>query len=137
MKTLKIEWMHLDVDGDTCDRCYDTGKNLIKEIKRLNKALNPKDIEVILIDTKLDESQTSKSNSILFDGIPIEEILDIKVSDNYCSSCSTLLGYKTNCRTVLYDNHEYEDIPPKAIRHAAYKLLGIDYIQNEELSICR
>lgn len=37
MKTLKIEWKHLDVAGDTCNRCYETGENLVQEIKRLNR----------------------------------------------------------------------------------------------------
>lgn len=31
MKTLEIEWRHLDVQGETCDRCYDTGENLIRK----------------------------------------------------------------------------------------------------------
>ena len=39
MKTLKIEWKHLETFGDTCDRCYETGENLVWEIKRLNRAL--------------------------------------------------------------------------------------------------
>lgn len=34
MKTLKIEWRHLDVGGETCERCYDTGENLVNEVKR-------------------------------------------------------------------------------------------------------
>lgn len=137
MKILEIEWKHLDVSGETCDRCYDTGKNLIQEIKRLNKALNPKGIAVILIETKLDDSQISQSNIILFNGVPIEEILDITISDNYCSSCSTLLESKTYCRTVTYDSNQYEDIPVKAIRHAAYTVLGIEYIKTEELYLCK
>ncbi|MGL5255453.1 MAG: DUF2703 domain-containing protein [Proteocatella sp.] len=137
MKILEIEWKHLDVSGETCDRCYDTGKNLIQEIKRLNKALNPKGIAVIIIETKLDDSQISQSNIILFNGVPIEEILDITISDNYCSSCSTLLESKTYCRTVTYDSNQYEDIPVKAIRHAAYTVLGIEYIKTEELSLCK
>lgn len=126
MKTLKIEWKHLDVGGETCNRCYDTGENLVQEVKRLNKALQAEGIEVVLVETKLDDSQTSQSNIILFNGISIEEILNIQVSKNYCDSCSTLLGAKTYCRTVTYDGNEYEDIPAKAIRHAAYKVLGID-----------
>ncbi|KDR95980.1 protein of unknown function [Peptoclostridium litorale DSM 5388] len=136
MKILKIEWKHLAVAGETCDRCYDTGENLVQEIKRLNRTLNPKGIEVILIETKMDDSQTTQSNSILFNGVPIEEILNIEVSENYCDSCSTLLGTKTYCRTVTYDGNEYEDIPAKAIRHAAYKILGIEEIKTEEKSGC-
>lgn len=136
MKTLKIEWKHLDVAGETCNRCYDTGENLVQEVKRLNRALQPKGIEVVLIETKLDDSQTSQSNIILFNGVPIEEILNIQVSENYCDSCSTLLGAKTYCRTVTYDGNEYEDVPAKAIRQAAFKILGIEETTIGENSGC-
>ena len=51
MRTLKIEWRHLDVAGEACDRCYDTGK-------------------------------------------------------------------------VIFEGSEYEDIPARAIRPAAYKVMG-------------
>jgi len=126
MKTLKIEWKHLDVEGETCNRCYDTGENLNAEISRLNRALKPKGIEVQFTETKLDDTQVPQSNTILFNGVPIEDILNIKVSENYCDSCTTLLGSETYCRTVMYEGSEYEDIPAKAIRQAAYKVLGIE-----------
>ena len=126
MQKLTIEWKHLDVAGETCDRCYDTGENLVQEVKRLNRALQPKGIEVELIETKLDDTQIPQSNMILFNGVPIEEILNIKVSENYCDSCSNLLGSKIYCRTVIFEGDEYEDIPAKAVRQAAYKALGIE-----------
>ena len=126
MKTLKIEWKHLDVLGDTCNRCYDTGENLAQEVKRLKRALQPLEIDVELIETKLDDTQIPQSNVILFNGVPIEDILDIEVSKNYCDSCTALLGTETYCRTVMYEGNEYEDIPAKAIRQAAYKVLDIE-----------
>lgn len=125
MKTLKIEWKHLDVEGETCDRCYDTGENLVQEVKRLNRALQPLGIEAELTETKLDDAQIPQSNTILFNGIPIEDILNIEVSENYCDSCTNLLGTKTYCRTVTFEGSEYEDIPAKAIRLAAFKVLGL------------
>jgi len=126
MTTLKIEWRHLDVEGETCDRCYDTGENLLNEVKRLKRTLQPRGIEVELIETKLDDKQIPQSNIILFNGVPIEEILNIEVAENYCDSCTNLLGTKTYCRTVKYEGNEYEDIPAKAIRQAALKVLGIE-----------
>jgi len=126
MKKLTIEWKHLDVAGDTCERCYDTGENLANEVKRLNRKLETKDIEIEFIETKLDDTQIPQSNVILFNGVPIEEVLNIEVSENYCESCSNLLGTKTYCRTVLFEGNEYEDIPAKAIRKAAYKILGFE-----------
>ena len=126
MNKLKIEWMHLDVEGDTCDRCYDTGENLVQEVKRLNRALNPQGIEVEFSEIKLDEKQIPQSNVILFNGIPLEVILDIQVLNNYCDSCTALLGTETYCRTITFEGNEYEDIPAKAIRKAAYKVLGLE-----------
>ncbi|PKM81007.1 MAG: hypothetical protein CVU89_10685 [Firmicutes bacterium HGW-Firmicutes-14] len=126
MKTLKIEWKHLDVEGETCNRCYDTGENLNQEVKRLNRALQPQGIEVEWFETKLDDTQIPQSNTVLFNGVPIEDILDIKVSENFCDSCTALLGNETYCRTVIYEGCEYEDIPAKAIRQAAFKVLGIE-----------
>ncbi len=126
MKTLKIEWKHLDVEGETCNRCYDTGENLAQEVKRLKRALQPQGIEVELIEIKLDDNQIPQSNTILFNGVPIEDILNIEVSENYCDSCTNLLGTNTYCRTVMFEGNEYEDIPAKAIRQAALKVLGIE-----------
>lgn len=125
MATLTIEWKHLDVEGDTCARCYDTGDNLTQEIKRLNRALQPKGINVEFLETKLDNTQISQSNVILFNGVPIEEILEMKISSNYCASCTDLLGTDTYCRTVLFEGNEYEDVPAKAIRQATYKVLEL------------
>lgn len=136
MKTLNIEWSHLDVQGETCDRCYDTGENLMNEIKRLKRALEPQGIEIVFTETTLDESQVSQSNELLFNGMPIEEILDIKVAENYCDSCTALLGQDTYCRTVIFDGNEYEDIPAKAIRQAAYKALGIEQ-EPQNVSKCK
>ncbi|PKM89435.1 MAG: hypothetical protein CVU87_05340 [Firmicutes bacterium HGW-Firmicutes-12] len=136
MKKLTIEWKHLEVEGETCDRCYDTGENLTQEVKRLNRALQPQGIEVELIVTKLDDTQIPQSNVILFNGIAIEEILNIEVSENYCDSCSSLLGKKIYCRTVTFEGNEYEDIPAKAIRQAALKVLGLDKAKNEPEGSC-
>ncbi len=125
MKILKIEWKHLDVEGETCNRCYDTGENLNAEVRRLNRALKHQGIEVEWFETKLDDTQIPQSNTVLFNGVPIEDIINIKISENYCDSCTALLGNKTYCRTIIYEGVEYEDIPARAIREAAYKVLGI------------
>jgi len=122
---LVIEWKHLDAAGETCDRCYDTGENLHAEIKRLQRKLDPKGIAIQLIETKLDETNVKESNQILMNGILIEEIIDLKVQENYCASCSDLVGNETYCRTIIFDGEEYDDIPAKAIRLAAMKALNL------------
>ena len=136
MKKLVIEWKHLDVDGETCDRCYDTGETLAAEVKRLSRALQPQGVEVEYLETKLEDTQIPESNVILFNGIPIEKILEIKVDENYCESCSALLGSETYCRTITYDGNEYEDIPAKAIRQAAYRVLGLKEAKTAKSGCC-
>ena len=123
---LVIEWKHLDSSGDTCDRCYDTGENLNAEIKRLKKRLEPKGIQIELIDTKLDGTNVKESNEMLFNGLKIEDIIDIEVSENYCASCSDIIGSDTYCRTITFEGEEFEEIPAKAIRQAALKILKLD-----------
>ena len=123
---LVIEWKHLDAAGETCDRCYDTGENLHAEIKRLQRKLDPLGITIQLIETRLDESNVKESNQILMNGVLIEEIIDLEVRENYCASCSDLVGSETYCRTVVFDGEEYDDIPAKAIRLAAMKILNLD-----------
>ena len=135
-KSLIIEWRHLDVEGETCDRCYDTGENLAAEVKRLNRALSPQGIEVKYIEIKLDESQINESNGIFFNSVPIEDILNIEVSQNYCSSCSGLVGKDTYCRTIKFEGNEYEDVPAKAIRQAAYEALGLNADRPSSSACC-
>ncbi|WP_346354012.1 DUF2703 domain-containing protein [Azotosporobacter soli] len=134
MKTLKIEWRHLDVSGETCNRCYDTGENLNQEVKRLNRALQQQGIQVEWFETKLNDTQVPQSNTLFFNGVPIEDILNIKVSKNYCGSCTDLLGTDTYCRTIMFEGEEYEDIPAKAIRQAAHKTLGL--VDEQKTPVC-
>lgn len=42
MRILEIERRHLDVSGETCNRCHETGENMMREVIRLNGALRPK-----------------------------------------------------------------------------------------------
>jgi hypothetical protein len=123
---LVIEWKHLDSDGETCDRCYDTGENLHAEIKRLQRKLEPRGIGIQLIETLLDETNVQESNEILMNGMLIEEIIDMEVRDNYCASCSDLVGSDTFCRTIIFDGEEYDEIPAKAIRRAVMKVLNLE-----------
>lgn len=136
MKKLIIEWKHLDVAGETCDRCYDTGENLFNEVRRLNRQLEQQGITVEIVETKLDDTRIAESNSLLFDGVPIEEILDIRVEYNHCSSCSSCLDADTDCRAIYYDGSQYDDIPAKAIRHAALRVLGMEGARSSKQKDC-
>ena len=130
MKKLLIEWMHIDFEGETCERCWNTGQTLKTEVELLNTELNSKGFEVKYIETKIDNTQISQSNIILFNGIPIEQVLNITVSKNYCESCTDLIGLESYCRIINFNDKEYEDIPAEAIRKASYLSLGLsEYIE--------
>ncbi len=126
MTTLTIEWRHLDVDGQTCDLCSDTGATLVQEIQRLNRLLSGRGIRVELSETPLDSDRIDESNMILIDGAAIEQLVDLKVVSQHCASCTDLIGEETDCRTVVYDGQAFDDIPAKAIRDAVRAALGCD-----------
>ena len=94
-------------------------------MRKLNSSLQPSGIRVEWFETKLEGDRITESNSVLFDGTPIEDILEIGSSENYCGSCSDLLEKESFCRTIHYDGFEFEDIPAKAIQDAVYKVLDI------------
>lgn len=135
MRILKIEWKHLDVAGETCNRCSDTGETVTQVIREMTNELQEQGVELEFIDTKLDEAQVAQSNEVLIDGVPLENILNIKVSENYCESCSSLVGKQTFCRTVEYEGVSFEEIPAEAIRAGIRQALGIE-APAEKTGVC-
>lgn len=126
MRTVTIEWRHLDVKGDTCERCFETGETLKAEVTRLNQALKSYDVHVEWFETKLDAANIEQSNMILINGRSIETIIQVKVEENYCGSCTDLVGSTSYCRSIVYCGKSYDDVPAFAIRDAVYKVLEIN-----------
>ena len=81
-KTLLIRWYRLDVDGQTCARCAVTQETLIDAIRHLEGQLDIAGWNVVIEDVKLSEDQIEKSNLCEINGLPIEEIIDLKVNMN-------------------------------------------------------
>jgi len=120
MNNLVIEWQHLEKDGQTCLRCAETGKEIGVIVEEIAESCAPKGVHIEFKETKLGEEDIPKSNSILFNGTPIEEVLpNMQVSSNYCGSCSKLVGKETYCRTVEYEGETFAAIPGSLIRKAA------------------
>jgi hypothetical protein len=127
MRQLNIEWRHYEKAGETCVRCSATGKTLGDVIADLREELAPRGVEVTFTETKLPIEKLDQSNMILFNGVPMEDLLKgAVVSENACASCSCLIGTETLCRTVEYEGQTYEEIPEMLIREAALKSLGLD-----------
>lgn len=125
MKKLTILWKYLEENGETCARCSNTGETIAAIVEELKSDLVGQGTDIDFIRQPLDESHIGESNSVFFNGQPIEDIAGMEIRSNYCASCSDLLGAHTVCRTVIFEGTEYEDIPAAAIRKAAEIVLGI------------
>lgn len=75
MKRLDIEWRHFERDGAPCLRCAATGKTLHQVVAELEQELGAAGVRVSFTETKLPESRMAESNVILFNGVPLEELL--------------------------------------------------------------
>jgi hypothetical protein len=125
MKMLHIEWRHLGEREATCSRCAATGSAVDQVIDALRQELAPQGVTVSFTDTPLTAKQVPDSNSLLFNGTPLEQLLPAaRASTNYCGSCSALTQQETHCRTVEHDGQVYEEIPEALIRQAALAALG-------------
>jgi len=125
MKTLAIEWKHLDKGGDTCLRCAETGKTVAEAVAKMKTACAREGIAVTFKETKLEPSRICESNEILFNGLAMHEILKgTKVSENVCESCSSLVGALTYCRTVKRGGETHEEIPESLSWEAARTVMG-------------
>jgi len=119
MKQLKIEWKHLDSEGETCDRCRDTGVAVRAVVDELSKERHASGWEIVFKETLLTEKEIPESNLILINGVPIEDVLsNARKSENCCDSCCEMLGQTIMCRTIERDGQTYEAIPAAMIREA-------------------
>lgn len=127
MKTLTIEWKHLEQDGVTCIRCGDTGRSLRSAVRDMRRQCRRCGVAIKFIETKLPADSLQDSNTILFNGVPLEIGLgDAKVGANDCDSCSTLVGEASQCRTVERRGKTYDAIPEEMIWEAACRVAGCE-----------
>lgn len=125
MKELTIEWRHYEKEGATCLRCTATGKTLEQVVAELREELAPRGIRLTFAEKRLTEGELPQSNMILFNGVPLEELLSgAETSENPCASCACLTDRETYCRTIDYEGKTYEEIPEELIRQAVDKVIG-------------
>jgi predicted RNA-binding Zn-ribbon protein involved in translation (DUF1610 family) len=125
MKTIVIEWLHLEVGGATCQRCGDTGVELAQAVERLQAECAHRGVEIIFRETLLDPEQIAKSNTILINGVALEQILpQAEAGANCCPSCGDLTGRSEECRTLVHLGQTYETIPQDLIRQAVCRIGG-------------
>jgi len=126
MNQIDIEWRHLEVDGNTCNRCNDTGSTLQQVIERLNEECAPCGWKLSFRDTPLDATRIPESNGIWLNGQLIEELLPgAAAGESHCESCCDFTGNpQTQCRTIEFGGNHYKAIPESLIREAVCRVAG-------------
>ena len=117
-KVLMISWQRLVSDGSTCPRCGSTEDELGNAVERLKNAFSPLGVKVELQKNELTleefKKDPIKSNKILFNGIPLEDLIEAKTGQ---SQCCDVCGDE-ECRTVEVGGELYETIPVDMIVNA-------------------
>jgi hypothetical protein len=123
MKTIDIEWRHLRVGGETCERCGNTGVLLRELVANLNRECEPRGVRVQLTVTPLVPEAIEQSNQVLIDGHPLEaSVPTLRVGASRCDSCGELTGREESCRTLELGSESFEVPPAYLIRDVICRL---------------
>ncbi len=126
---LVVEWRHIGRDvGSTCERCGETGMAVVAVIEEIRPILEEEGITVRFVETVLEDEAIAESNSILFNGVPLEDLIEgMEMTSTPYRSCVCITGQDdVECRAVEYEGERYEAIPPELIGRAALKALGLE-----------
>ena len=124
MKKLLIEWKHFDKAGNTCLRCIKTGTAIKQALEEMKDELIKSKVNVSFKETKLLKNEIQASNSILLNGVLIENFLTgTKRIDTKCGSCCGMIGSDVYCRALSCQGKICEDIPVEIIKTAINNLL--------------
>lgn len=120
MKKVKIEFFRYEKEGSTCERCCDSTE-IVKKIVNDFKTYH-KDIDVELNIIPLKEDMIGLSNTVRINGKDIRDILGMPQKIlTLCSSCSDMVGAKTNCTSYVYKGKIYDSLPEEMLKEAIYK----------------
>lgn len=133
LKILTIRWQRLvDGKGQTCKRCNLTEMELQKAIQSLEKSLAPLEISVVLekiiLDPEFCAKDISQSNRIWINEKALEDWLGATVNKSFCEFCCPEPGKEVECRTIMFEEKEYETVPAILIIKAG--LLAASQILN-------
>ncbi|MCE5338812.1 MAG: DUF2703 domain-containing protein, partial [Methanomicrobiaceae archaeon] len=127
--TLVVEWRHIGRDiENTCERCGETGKAVRDVVDQIRAVLEDVGITVRFVENVLPSDAIAESNSILFNGVRLESLLEgMEVTSTPCTSCACITGQDgAECRAIEYNGERYESIPPELIARAALRALGLE-----------
>ena len=97
-------------------------------VEQIRPILEEEGITVRVVETPIENAAIKESNSILFNGMPLEDLIEgMEVTTTPCASCACITGQDdAACRAVEYDGERYESIPPELIARAALRALGLE-----------
>ena len=132
-KELVIEWKHVERDAENAfENCKETGMPLEAVLAEIRMLLEMEGITVRVVETVLPDDAPAGSECLLFNGAPIEDLLEgVEVPATSCScagcdTCETCGEEEAECRTLRYNGEAYEAIPPELIGRAAAKALELE-----------
>ncbi|MCS7254383.1 MAG: DUF2703 domain-containing protein [Armatimonadota bacterium] len=115
MLELVIRWTHLSVDGETCSRCSETGKELAIAVEALRKTLSPLGIRVVFEEVEITNEEFSRnplrSNEIWLNGKLLEEWLGARTTQ---TQCCNVCGDE-ECRALEVDGQLHEVITSELV----------------------
>lgn len=131
-KELVIEWKHIGNEIEkTREEFEETGMTLAAVLAEIRMLLEMEGVAVRMVETVLPDEVAMEPERLLFNGVPVEELLEgVEVTATACAcascdSCETC-GEGGECRTLRYNGEEYEAIPPELIGRAAAKALEME-----------
>lgn len=111
--------------GETCARCSETGPAVRDAIHRLRGSFEERGVRLRYIETAVIEQRVRESNSVLFDGRPLEDVVGAEVVRADCASCSGQVCATTCCRALRMNGRTYETVPPELIEVALHRAAGL------------
>ena len=115
---LVVEWRHLAVEGETCERCGGTGANVRSAVEAMGAVLAAQGIDLEFHEVELPPEEIAHSNEVLVDGALIEDLVGDETAVSDCASCGDLVGAPCACRTVTVGGEEHEELPESLIAAA-------------------
>ncbi len=131
-KELVVEWKHIGNRIEkTPEEFEETGMTLAAVLAEIRMLLEMEGVSVRMVETVLPDDAAAEPESLLFNGVPVERLLEgveVTATACACASCDSCeaCGEETECRTLRYNGEEYEAIPPELIGRAAVKALEME-----------
>lgn len=127
---LEIEWRHVPEGRDSCDRCGDTRAALERLVDELADEVE-EGVEVAFTQLVVPRERLDESNQVRIGGVPIEQILDARVTTSACEGCACSggdcggQGETASCRALEIDGRLHEALDDALLRRALNRYLAL------------